>query len=102
MFAHDRSLAPAARTRLIATGGRVKIIRKNLELSGERPDSKHPVPNGGERLLLSRAGTSLYPWRHRKLLRRGRPYRRRAELLLSGSSRESPSSPETRWLGRLS
>src|SRR5260370_40705537 len=28
---------------------------------------------------LSRAGTSLYPGRHRISLRRGRPYRRRAE-----------------------
>ncbi|PYJ32815.1 MAG: hypothetical protein DME88_09660 [Verrucomicrobia bacterium] len=50
---------------------------------------------------LSRAGTSLCPWRHRRSLRRDRPYRRRAEPLSSGSSHESPSLPETHWPRRL-
>src|SRR5437016_9283968 len=50
---------------------------------------------------LSRAGTSLCPWRHRTSLRRDRPYRRRAEPLSSGSSHESPSLPETHWPRRL-
>jgi hypothetical protein len=59
MFAHDRFLAPAAQTRLIAVRGRVKIIRKDLELSGERSESKHPVPNGGERETAPQSGRNV-------------------------------------------
>src|SRR5204862_1406670 len=79
----------------------VTLPRGIVEGATEKPERSRRFRMAEIETALSRAGTSLYPWRHRRSLRRGRPYRRRAEPLSSGSSREFPSSPERRWPGRL-